>query len=104
MFDSDKNTKDCIFELNRLLSGLNDKKLESLFYDELFDGSDFVFFAVDYANEIEELEALLDSENQTLVLKVLSLLKDKGVLTPAHKTIALQSVTSDDIKQIIEVL
>ena len=104
MFDSDKNTKDCIFELNRLLSGLNDKKLESLFYDELFEGSDFVFFAIDYANEIEELEALLDSENQTLVLKVLSLLKDKGVLTPEHKTIALQSVTSDDIKQIIEVL
>ena len=104
LFDSDKNTKESVFELDKLLKGLNNKKLKSYFYDELFDGSDFVFFALDYVDEIEELESLLDSQNQTLVLKVLTLLKDKAVLNHEHKNIALNAVTSDDIKKIIEVL
>lgn len=104
LFDCDKNTKDEVQEVNNLLSGINAKKLESLLYDELYDGSDFVFFAVDFANEVEELETLLDSENQTLVLKVLTLLKEKQALTSNHKSIALNNISSEDIKQIIEVL
>ena len=104
LFDCDKNTKDAVFELNKMLVGLKDNQLESYFYDELFDGSDFVFFALDYVNEIEELESLLDSQNQTLVLKVLTLLKDKAALNGNHKELALTSVTSDDIRKIIEVL
>ena len=104
LFDSDKNTKESVFELDKLLNGLNNKKLESYFYDELFAGSDFVFFAIDYVDEIEELESLLDSQNQTLVLKVLTLLKEKSVLNQEHKKIALNAITSDDIKKIIEVL
>ena len=104
LFDCDKNTKDEVAAINKLLSNISVAKLESLFYDELFDGSDFVFFAVDYVNEIEELETLLDSENQTLVLKVLTLLKEKGALRASHKESALESVTSHDLRSVIEVL
>ncbi len=104
LFDCDKNTKDEVAAVNNLLSGVNKHKLESLFYDELYDGSDFVFFAVDFVDNIEELETLLDSENQTLILKVLTILKEKQVLTSAHKELALKNVTSDDIKNVIEVL
>ena len=104
LFDCDKNTKDEVTMLNSLLKNLNNNKLESLFYDELYDGSDFVFFALDYVDEVQELETLLDSENQTLVLKVLTLLKDKGALTQTHKDSALSVVSSDDIKNIIKVL
>ena len=104
LFDCDKNTKDEVQEINKLLKKINVNKLESLFYDELFDGSDFVFFALDYVNEVEELETLLDSENQTLILKVLTLLKEKGALNQARKELALGNVTNLEIQQIIKVL
>ena len=64
----------------------------------------FVFFAVDYVNEVEELETLLDSNNQTLLLKVLITLKDKQALSQEHKDLALSHITSNDIKQIVELL
>ncbi len=104
LFDCDKNTKDEVKGINDLLKKFNTQKLKSLFYDELFDGSDFVFFALDYVDEVEELEALLDSDNQTLILKVLTLLKERNYLNSGHKTLALNNISSEDIKQIIEVL
>ena len=68
------------------------------------DESDFVFFAVDYTNEVEELETLLDSNNQTLILKVLTILKEKQELKQSHKDTALKNITNQEIKQIVEVL
>lgn len=104
LFDCDKNTKDEVFAINNLLKGINNHKLESLFYDELYDESDFVFFALDFVENVEELETLLDSENQTLILKVLTVLKEKGLLKENHKNTALEKVVSEDIKQIISVI
>ena len=104
LFDCDKNTKDEISNINNFLKGINVNKLNSLLYDELYEDSDFVFFAVDYINDIEELETLLDSSNQTLLLKVLTTLKEKQALNSSHKEQALRHITSDDIKQIVEVL
>lgn len=104
LFDSDKNTKDSVRELNSILQKLNNAKLNSYLYDELYDESDFVFFALDYVDEIEELEALLESNNQTLVLKVLSILKEKGLLNGNHKEIALSHITNSDIKDIVNVM
>jgi len=104
LFDSDKNTKDEIQALNKFLKQFNNRKLESLFYDELYEESDFVFFAVDFVDEIDELETLIDSKNETLLLKVLTLLKEKGNLSQSHKDLALSRVTCSDIKNIIEVL
>ena len=83
---------------------LNNKKLESFLYDELYEESDFVFFAVDFVDEVAELETLLDSKNQTLLLKVLTILKEKKVLTQNHKDTALEFISCQDIKKIIEVL
>ena len=80
LFDSDKNTKDEVQAISELLKRYNNHKLESLFYDELYEGSDFVFFALDYVDEVAELEALLDSKNQTLILKVLPECKQPGRL------------------------
>ena len=104
LFDCDKNTKDEIQALNKLLSGINVNKLNSLLYEELYDESDFVFFAIEYADSIEELETLLDSSNQTLVLKTLTLLKEKQALNTEHKELALKKITSNEIKQIVEAL
>ena len=44
--------------------------------------------------KIEELEELLDSQNQTLILKVLSVLKSKGSLNAEHKENALKNITN----------
>lgn len=104
LFDCDKNTKDEVAAINNLLKGIREEKLNSLIYEELYDGSDFVFFAVDFVNEVEELETLLDSNNQTLLLKVLTILKEKQALKAEHKELALKNITSDEIKAIIEVL
>ena len=104
LYDCDKNTKDEVFAINQLLVGIDSYKLKSLLYDELYDESDFVFFAVDFVDEQEELEALLDSSNPTLILKVLSILKEKGKLTSEHKTSALNTINADEIKQYIDAL
>ena len=104
MFDCDKNTKDEIANLNKFFSLVNTNKLNSLLYDELYDESDFVEFAVDYVDDVEELETLLDSSNQTLLLKVLSRLKDKNELKAEYKEKALNNVTIESIRQVIEVL
>lgn len=104
LFDSDKNTKDEVQAINQLLKPLNISELNSYLYDELYEGSDFVFFALDYVDEIEELETLLDGQNQTLILKVLSIIKEKGLLDSKHKEIALQNITNNNIKDIVNVM
>ena len=104
LYDCDKNTKDAVKEVNDLLKGLNIQKLKSYLYDELYEESDFVFFALDFVDEIEELEALLDSKNQTLVLKVLTILKEKNALEDTHKKTALDVVTSEDLKLVVKSL
>jgi hypothetical protein len=103
-FDCDKNTKEELNAINEFFKGVNVNKLNSLLYDELYEDSDFVFFAVDYINDIEELETLLDSSNQTLILKVLTTLKDKNILSSTHKDFALNHITSENIRQIVELL
>lgn len=104
LFDLDKNTKDEIKSINNMLQNLNSSELNSYLYDELYDESDFVFFALDYADEIEELETLLESKNQTLILKVLTIIKEKGLLDSKHKEIALNNITNSDIKTIVTVM
>ena len=104
MFDCDKKTKEEIYALNDFFSGISTNKLNSLLYDELYDESDFVLFAVDYTEDVEELETLLDSKNQTLLLKVLNRLKEKSVLNNKHKELALENTTTENIRQMIELL
>ena len=104
LYDCDKNTKDEVFAINQLLVGIDSYKLKNLLYDELYDESEFVFFAVDFVDEAEELESLLDTKNPTLILKVLLKLKDKQMLTQSHKDIASKNIGENELKQYIEAL
>ena len=104
LFDCDKNTKDEVFAIKDLLSGVNLNRLNDLIYEELYDESDFVLYAVDFVEEIQELEELLTTNNQTLLLKVLSLLKEKGVLKPSHKEEALKHATDENVRNVIQAL
>jgi len=104
LFDCDKNTKEEIVFINKLLSGIKDKFLKQQLYEELYEESDFVFYAVDYADNIQELETLLDSSNQTLLLKVLTVLKEKNVLNVEHKNKALNNITNENIISVVNAL
>ena len=104
LYDCDKNTKDEVLAVHNLLKGANAQRLKSFLYEELYEGSDFVFYAVDYVDEVEELETLLDSTNQTLLLKVLTLLKEKQLLNVEHKELALKNISDKNIKHIVSVL
>jgi hypothetical protein len=104
LYDADKNTKDEVNTINNMLNKINTNKLNSLIYDELYDGSDFVLFAIDYANEKEELETLLDTDNPTITLKVLSRLKELNMLKPEHKNLAITNITQPEIKEFVNAL
>lgn len=104
LYDCDKNTKEQVYSLNRMLQSISNNELDSLLYEELYDGSDFVSFAIDYVDELAELESLLDSKNPTIVLKTLTLLKEKGLLNEYHKDTALNSIEKENLKDIIRTL
>ena len=104
LFDVDKNTKDEVFAIKELLGGINANKLKSLLYDELYEESDFVMFAIDFVDEKEELEILLDTTNPTMALKVLYRLKEIGKLENKHKETTLTKDFSKSIKSCVEAL
>ena len=104
LFDCDKTTKDTVQNIYKMLKSLNTGKLKSFYYEELFEESDFVLFASDYVNEIEELETLLESNNATLVIKVLSRLKSLNLLKNEHKVVAKKMVEDSTILSIIEAM
>ena len=104
LFDCDRNTKDEVLSIKEFLSTIDSNKLKSLLYDELFDESNFVFFAVDYVDEIEELETLLDSRNPTLILKVLSKLKELNALKNEHKQQAMNIIDDETLRACVSAL
>ena len=104
LYDCNKITKNAFFNIKKIIDKFDTRKLDSLLYDELYDESDFVFFAIDFVEEAEELRMLLDSKNQTLILKALTLLKEKQLLTENDKILALNNIQNENIKNIIAVL
>ncbi len=104
IFDEDKDTKNEIFDIKRLLESLNKKELEKLLNEELKENSPFVFTALDYATDVLAIRELLKSNNQTVILKTVEVLKKLGYLDENTKTIALLKVTDINIKSIIRAL
>ena len=102
IFDEDKNTKNEIQDIKRLLK--NTHNLEDYINDELNENSPFVFTALDFATDLLKIRELLKSNNQTLILKTSEILKKLGNLDENAKTIALLKVTDINIKSIIRAL
>lgn len=104
IFDEDKDTKNEIFDIKRLLESLNKKELEKLLNEELKENSPFVFTALDFSTDVLAIRELLKSNNQTVILKTVEVLKKLGYLDENTKTIALLKVTDINIKSIIRAL
>lgn len=104
IFDEDKETKNEIFDIKKLLESLNKKELEKLLNEELKENSPFVFTALDFSTDVLAIRELLKSNNQTVILKTVEVLKKLGYLDENTKTIALLKVTDINIKSIIRAL
>ncbi len=104
IFDEDKDTKNEIYDIKKLLSQINTKELGKLIYEELDENSPFVYTALDFATDLHAIRELLKSNNQTIILKTAEILKKLGNLDENTKTVALLKVTDTNIKSIIRAL
>ena len=104
LYDEDKNTKNEIFDIKKLLNSAKKKDLEKYINDELKEDSPFVFTALDFATDELAIRELLKSNNQTLILKTAEVLKSLGNFDETARTVALLKVTDINIKAIIRAL
>ena len=104
LYDEDKNTKNEIFDIKKLLNSAKKKDLEKYINDELREDSPFVFTALDFATDELTIRELLKSNNQTLILKTAEVLKSLGNFDETARTVALLKVTDINIKAIIRAL
>ena len=104
LFDEDKNTKNEIHDIKKLLGSINKKQLKPLVLGELNEDSPFVYTALDFADDVFAIRELLKCNNQTIILKTAEVLKKLGNLDEPTKTVALLKVTDDNIKSIIRAL
>lgn len=102
LFDEDKNTKNEVQDIKKLLKSTDN--LDKFINEELREDSLFVFTALDFAKDLLQIRELLKSNNQTLILKTVEVLKKLGNLDENTKTIALLKVTDTNIKSIIRAL
>lgn len=104
LFDEDKNTKNEIHDIKKLLGSVNKKHLKPLVLEELNENSFFVYSALDFTDDVFAIRELLKCNNQTIILKTAEVLKKLGNLDEPTKTVALLKVTDDNIKSIIRAL
>lgn len=104
LFDEDKNTKDEIKDIKKLLSKVNKNRLKELVTDELKETSPFVYTALDYTDNAESVRNLLRCSNQTLILKTAEILKKLNAFDDTSRTVALLKITDENIKSILRAL
>lgn len=104
LFDEDKNTKNEIFDIKKLLNNVRKKDLEIYINEELREDSPFVYTALDFATDTLAIRELLKSNNQTIILKTAEILKSLGNFDETARTVALLKVTDINIKAIIRAL
>ena len=104
LFDEDKNTKNEIFDIKKLLLNVDKNYLLTRVNFELKEDSPFVYTALDFASDQVAIRELLKSNNQTLILKTAEVLKSLGNLDDTAKTVALLKINDDNIKSIIRAL
>ena len=100
LFDEDKNTKNEVNDINILLSKMNINKYLSPLYEELYEESDFIYFAMELIRDEDAIASLLSGKNQTVILKAMTLLKSMGCLTSEKKQLGLDNITEDSIRSV----
>lgn len=104
LFDEDKSTKDEVNAIKELLNNNIDDNLDDFIKSEINENSEFVLTALELIKNAELVRPLLNSQNQTLILKSIEVLKSLNNLTQEDKLSALTKVTDENIKLIIQAL
>lgn len=104
LFDEDKDTKKEIKDIKNNLASIDKNELIKLAENELNENSLFVYTALDFASNPLNVQNLLKSNNQTLVLKTSETLKKMNAFDETDRTVALLKVTDLNIKEIIRAL
>ncbi len=100
LFDEDKNTKNEVYEIKKLLNSAKIGNTDA----ELREESPFVYTALDFTTDAAAVEKLLTSKNQTLVLKSAEVLKKLGAFDETARAKALQNITDSNLKSVIEAM
>lgn len=104
LFDENKEVKAEILDIKKLLKHIRKKELLKFVNDELDENSPFVYTALDFADDLYAIRALLKCNNQTIILKTVEILKSLNNLDDTAKTVALLKITDENIKSIIRAL
>lgn len=104
LFDESKDVKQEIYDIKDLLDSFKFKNQENLINEQLSENSLFVFTAIELTSNIDMIKNLLNSKNQTLVLKALEKLKELNKLTIEDKSTALSNISDENIKNIIQAI
>lgn len=111
IFDEDKNVKAEVYEIKNLLNSQSAdfwQEQRKLFQTELDENSDFVFSALDLIQELnisenlEQVKKLLNSTNQTLILKAVEVIKTLNKLNEIEPDKVLERVSNENIRLIIK--
>lgn len=109
LFDEDKNTKEEVYEIKKYLNSQPSKfwtAQKELVSEELTDSSDFIFAALELVQELnlvdtfDRLKELLTSQNQTVILKTVEVIKSLGKLSEIDKNLILEKISDENIKAI----
>jgi len=98
LFDEDKNTKNEVYEIKKLLDDVTINY--SLVDNELRHDSDFVYTALEISQNTNKIKELLNGNNQTLVLKSAETLKNLSALDEMSRQTALLNISDDNLKAV----
>ena len=104
LFDEDKNTKNEVNDIKTLLNNADLRPMTSFLYEELFEESDFIYFVLDIVRDEDSLVSLLSGDNQTVIIKVMELLKAQNLLKDEYKQQALSKITDENLKVVANAL
>jgi len=113
IFDEDKNTKEEIYNIKKFLNSKPQEfwdEQRNLFKEELTTNSDFVLSALELVHELKaeetlyNLKELLDSSNQTILLKTVEVIKSLNKLHEIEQLPVLRKIFDENIKAIIKSL
>lgn len=113
IFDEDKNIKAEVYEIKNLLNSQSEafwNEQKNLFQAELTAKSDFIFSALELTQELglvetfDKLKELLNTPNQTIILKTVEVIKSLNKLEEINQNAILEKVFDVNIKAIIQSL
>ena len=113
IFDESKEIKEEVYAIKDFLNSQSkefwDEQIK-LFQDEISAQSDFVFSALELVQELNlgesssKLKELLNSSNQTLILKTVEVIKSIGKINEIDKNKVLEKISDENIRLIIQSL